>query len=141
MLSWGVNSVKPERSAWVQVARGIVELDGQLRLLIADRGNHRIAVYDDQGRFQHAEDEATHSPCMFDVRGDELYVPELFAEVKVLDSKLQVQATLGSNFGIHKIEGWPNFRKFRQMLLAGPATDPYVAQALEEVTEIGRAHV
>jgi len=34
-------------------------------------------------------------------------------------------------------EGWGNFRKFRQMLLVGPISDPYVAEALDEVDDAG----
>ncbi len=40
----------------------------------------------------------------------------------------------------HAVPGdgiWGNMRKFRQLLLVGPASDPYVAEALDEVDDAG----
>jgi hypothetical protein len=80
-------------------------------LYIADRGNRRIAVYDNDGKFIKANNEVTHSPCMFDFHNGLILVPELMTGVKVLDMKLNVVAELGANPAVvdePRPEGWPN---------------------------------
>jgi sugar lactone lactonase YvrE len=84
---------------------------GQSELYIADRSNRRIQVYDASGKYlRHFGADFLHSPCMFDVWGDYLLVPELFGRVSILDKNDKLVAYLGCNDGIEKREGWPNQR-------------------------------
>jgi sugar lactone lactonase YvrE len=84
-------------------------------LYVADRGNHRITVYDHQGKHLKHNDDVTHSPCMFDFKDGLILVPELFTGVKLLDMNLKLVAELGANPQVHnpdnasaRPEGWPN---------------------------------
>ena len=69
----------PHGIAWNQFA------DGSVSLFIADRANHRVAVYDQNGAFVRAS-SICHSPCSFAFNGNEVLVPELFTGVKILDA-------------------------------------------------------
>lgn len=82
---------------------------GEGELYIADRGNHRVQVYDMAGNFRRSfgEDSLT-SPCAFVTSGDLLIVPELRARVAVLDDDDHVVGYLGENEAICNIAGWPN---------------------------------
>ncbi len=77
-------------------------------LYIADRGNHRVTVYDADGGYLRHNDDATHSPCGFVFHNGLTYLPELFAGVKALDKDFNVVANLGDNFNVKDVEGWPN---------------------------------
>lgn len=83
-------------------------------LYIADRGNHRIAVYDAQGKYLKHRDDVTHSPCCFDFNNGLILVPELRSGIKLLDADLNVVANLGENPILLKdetrTEGWPNLK-------------------------------
>jgi len=71
--------------------------------------------------------------------------PELWAEVEetvyaALEPTVLTVAEEKAFTVAHAVpgaEGWGNFRKFRQMLLVGPASDPYIADALEAVDDAG----
>jgi sugar lactone lactonase YvrE len=81
------------------------------RAFIADRGNHRIAVYDAAGSYLTHNDDATHSPCGFDFHDGLIVVPELVTGVKLLDAELNVVAELGASDRVgpdRQPEGWPN---------------------------------
>lgn len=82
--------------------------DGQVELFITSRSDHRIVVSDGDGRFLR-EGRAAHSPCMFDFRGGEVVVPELFTGVKILDAAaLTVVAEIGKSdrVGANPDGGW-----------------------------------
>lgn len=92
-------------------------------LFIADRANHRVTVYDGEGKHLRSREGVCHSPCVFDFLGDLAVVPELFGSVKVIDTKsLDVRAELGANpdVGPHADpaqwwppkapQSWPNLR-------------------------------
>lgn len=55
------------------------------RLFIADRANKRIVLCDAEGKFLHAIENKTHSPCSFDRHQNKLLIPELYTGVKVFD--------------------------------------------------------
>ena len=80
-------------------------------LYIADRGNHRVTVYDGDGNHVRHVDGVCHSPCGFDFLGDLILVPELFTGVKLLDHDLKLVAELGANPDLvdpPRPDGWPN---------------------------------
>ena len=77
-------------------------------LWIADRGNHRITVYDGEGNYLRSNDDVTHSPCMFAFHDGLVYLPELFACVKIIDQDFNLVANLGDNKPVCDVAGWPN---------------------------------
>lgn len=96
---------------------------GKPELYIADRGNHRIQVYDADGKYlRHFGQDFLNSPCMFDRDGDRLLVPELFGRIAILDKDDKLVGYLGENSGIEKREGWPNNRSAVQ---AGKFNSPH----------------
>lgn len=100
---------------------------GQPELYIADRGNHRVQVYDAQGRYlRHFGQDFLHSPCMFDVWGDYLLVPELFGRLAILDKADRLLAYVGSNDGVEKRQGWPNLR---ELVTPGKFNSPHAMAA------------
>ena len=88
-------------------------------LFITDRANHRIVVYDGEGRFLRASLSA-HSPCCFDFHNGLAVVPELFTGVKLLRrDTLEFVAEIGRNAAVGPRPdggwwppvmpaGWPN---------------------------------
>lgn len=82
---------------------------GTPELYVADRGNKRVQVFDDQGRYLRCVGAVTlHSPCMFSFLGDLCLVPELSARVDILDRDDHLVATLGDNGFASTQPGWPN---------------------------------
>ncbi len=75
-------------------------------LLVADRRNKRIVVYDAEGRYLFHRDEIAHSPCGFAFHGDAILVPELFGDLKVLVSSLDLVTSYGTNFDVRPRGGW-----------------------------------
>lgn len=90
-----------------QCPHGIM-FDAHGELWVADRGNHRLTVYDGDGNHLRANDDVTHSPCGFVFKDDVAYIPELFAGVKLVDRDFKLVANLGDNFEVKKADGWPN---------------------------------
>jgi hypothetical protein len=90
-----------------------------MELFITDRANHRIVVYDGNGKFLRSS-MAAHSPCCFGFLGDQVVVPELFTGVKILDKdSLKLIDEIGANDRVKPNpdggwwppaapEGWPN---------------------------------
>lgn len=64
-------------------------------LLVADRGNRRIQVFDLDGKHVRFSQEGMRLPCHFNVRGDLAVVPDLESVVTVLDSELKPVVSLG----------------------------------------------
>jgi sugar lactone lactonase YvrE len=77
-------------------------------LVVADRGNKRLQIYDRDGKFLRGVAGVFHSPCSFAFRGDLMLVPELSTGVKLVRGDSQVIADLGDNPGINAVKGWPN---------------------------------
>ncbi|MEM8738109.1 MAG: hypothetical protein AAGG38_06480 [Planctomycetota bacterium] len=75
-------------------------------LWITDRGNHRLCVYDGEGKFLRHSNAACHSPCDFAFHDGLVIVPELFGAVKILDQQLNVVAELGANANLAPAAGW-----------------------------------
>ena len=87
-------------------------------LFVADRINHRIAVYDGAGQYLRCSYSA-HSPCSFDFRHGVVVVAELYTGVKLLDAAtLEVITEVGKNKEVRRREdrwyppdcpdGWPD---------------------------------
>ena len=78
-------------------------------LYVADRGNRRVQVYDGKGRFLRVfGEEFLTSPDGFASFGDRLIVPELHAQLTILDREDRLVAQLGGNEDICTQAGWPD---------------------------------
>ena len=78
-------------------------------LYIADRGNHRIQVYDLEGNYRRAfGSDFLTSPSGFATDGNLLIVAELRARLAILDLDDNLVGYLGDNGQVAEIAGWPN---------------------------------
>ena len=76
-------------------------------LYVAERGAHRLCIYDLAGRFvRHAGVGDLLAPCAMATVGDDLYVADLAARVTVLDLDDRLVTHLGAGDTARK--GWPN---------------------------------
>ncbi len=65
-------------------------------LLVADRANHRLQVFDLEGRFQKVI-EGFRLPCSIDIQGEYAAVADLAGRVTILNGKNEVVTQLGDN--------------------------------------------
>jgi hypothetical protein len=80
-----------------------------MELYIADRGNHRVQVYDGQGSYRRSfGDGFLTSPDGFSSDGNLLIVPELRGRVTVLDAGDNLVCHLGNNESVCDDPLWPN---------------------------------
>jgi len=93
-----------------------------MELYIADRGNHRVQIYDGAGKYLRTfgQDFFT-SPDCFVADGDRLIVPELFGRVTVLDANDRLVCYLGANEGVHNDPQWPD----ENPIVAGKFNSPH----------------
>lgn len=78
-------------------------------LYVADRSNHRIQVYDVEGRFKRVIGaDFLSSPSAFARDGDFLIVAELRARLAILDGDDRLVGYLGENEAVCIQPGWPN---------------------------------
>lgn len=76
---------------------------------IAERGAHRLCVYDLDGRFVRHEGVGNLiAPCALVTKGDHLYVADLVARVTVLDLDGALVEHLGADGDAAARPGWPN---------------------------------
>lgn len=81
---------------------------GTPRLLVADRGNHRLQAFTLDGHhlgFIHSE---LRLPCCMYQCGAELVVPDLHGRVTILGPDDGVVCHLGDDPGVWERPGWPN---------------------------------
>ncbi|CAN5628665.1 hypothetical protein BH10ACI4_BH10ACI4_07880 [soil metagenome] len=76
--------------------------------LVADRRNHRILRYDRHGNYLAHWDDLTHSPCGFAFRDGNIYIPELFGDLKVFNASFGLIETLATNLAVRPAKGWPD---------------------------------
>ena len=105
---------------WIDTRKSPAEL------YIADRGNHRVQVYDLAGTFKRCfgEDELT-SPDGFVTWGDIMVAPELFSRITLLDAEDRVIGSLGEYTESREVEGWPNLSQ--EQLFPGKFNSPHGA--------------
>ena len=77
-------------------------------LYVTDRSRKRIVIYDGDGTYLRHRDDVVHSPCMFAFHGGKVYVPELFGDLKILDSGLNIVSRVGTNPDVRPEGGWPD---------------------------------
>jgi len=78
------------------------------QLLVADRGNFRIQIFTLDGKHIGFITEELRYPCCFYQFGDELYIPDLYARVTILDKNNKLITHLGDYLDVWKRPDWPN---------------------------------
>jgi DNA-binding beta-propeller fold protein YncE len=97
-----------------------------MELYIADRGNHRVQVYDGQGNYLRSfGGEFLTSPDGFACDGNQLIVPELQGRVTVLDANDDLVCHLGENEEVCADPEWPDGTQ----LASGKFNSPHGAAA------------
>ena len=92
---------------------------------MADRTNHRVQVYDLEGRFKRAfGSEFLSSPSGFVTHGDLMVVAELRARLAVLDKDDKLLCHLGDNEQVCSVDGWPNNRNASGQLVLSAQLEP-----------------
>ncbi|MGE5682402.1 MAG: hypothetical protein ACM34K_16155 [Bacillota bacterium] len=97
-------------------------------LLIADRGNKRIQVYDTDGNYNRSFGESYLScPCSFVTYGDQLIIPELSAKLTIVDINDLLACYIGDNEQTCRLPGWPDHPN--DLLTEGKFNSPHSAAA------------
>jgi len=95
-------------------------------LYVADRGNHRVQVYDSEGKFKRVfGSEFLTSPDGFTFFQDQLIIPELNGRITILDGQDRLMDHLGSNEKVCSEPGWPD----KTLLEPGKFNSPHGAAA------------
>lgn len=81
---------------------------GRERLLVADRGNHRLQYFTLDGKPDGLVDRDLRMPCTAITQGGDIYIPDLFSRLSIFDKDDQLVAHLGDWPQAWEIEGWPN---------------------------------
>jgi hypothetical protein len=82
------------------------------QLLIADRSNFRVQIFDDKGNYQRTiGEDFLHSPCSFARNGKNLLIPELKTRLTYLSPNEQVEIYLGENKDVQFQNDYPNNRE------------------------------
>lgn len=111
-------------------------------LYVADRGNHRICVFDLEGRFRRVIGVGTlQRPSGMATRGTELFVADLTGRLSVLDQADQLVCHLGpSTLDEQQRPGWPN-RLDENGLSTRPTFRDGVFNSPHDVTVTAVGHV
>ena len=98
---------------------------GDGELYVADRTNHRVQVYDLEGRFKRVfGSDFLSSPSGFVTHGDLMVVAELRARLAVLDKDDNLLCYLGENEPVCSVDGWPNNRNASGELVPSALLEP-----------------
>ncbi|GBC94667.1 hypothetical protein HRbin16_00451 [bacterium HR16] len=105
--SWGGQGAEPGRmncphGVWVDTRRN------EARLLVADRANVRIQIYDLDGNLLDTVTENLRYPCGFAQDGEALIIPDLHGRVTILDGDNRLITHLGDNPGVWERPDYPN---------------------------------
>ena len=101
----GAGSFATPHGVWIDTRRAEPEL------LVADRVNHRVQVYDLEGRFKRAFGaDYLSSPSAFAPLGDLTVIAELRARLTVVDADDRLVGYLGENEAVCAVDGWPNIK-------------------------------
>lgn len=77
-------------------------------LLVADRSNRRIQLFDLAGGHLGFVTDALRLPCCFYQHGSEIVIPDLHARVTILGADNKLVCHLGDQPGAWEQQGWPN---------------------------------
>lgn len=120
--SWGGKGTEPGK---FDCPHGIwVDTRGERsRLLVADRGNKRIQMFDLEGQHLGFVTDDLRLPCCFYQAGEEVYIPDLLARVTIFNRQNELITHLGDNPGIWEHSAWPNIPQ--EDLKAGKFVAPH----------------
>ena len=76
-------------------------------LVVADRGNRRLQLFDLQGNHLSFVTEEQRMPCHFDTFGEDLLVPDLESRVSIFDKNNKLIVHLGDGGHFRKIRTQP----------------------------------
>ena len=91
LLSWGEPGDRPGQFDLPHCVR----IDADDRVLVADRGNNRIQIFDTKGRFQQQWNDLRHPDTIHIDAEGVIYVAELDQRVSILDQRGQLLARWG----------------------------------------------
>lgn len=105
--SWGGRGSEPGKMA---CPHGIfIDTRGpQPTVYVADRENHRIQVFTQDGEHLRFITADIDFPCGFYPFQNELYIPDLHSRLTILDENDQLITHLGEDPEAWQKEGWPN---------------------------------
>lgn len=98
---------------------------GNPTVLVADRANVRLQMFSLDGKHLGFVTENLRHPCHFDVRGEELLIPDLHGRVTIFNGKNELVVHLGDYPEIWKQKGYPNLPQ--EMRLPGKFISPHAA--------------
>jgi hypothetical protein len=124
LSSWGGKGSEPGKmnsphGIWID-QRG-----GSPYVLVADRANIRLQKFSLAGEHIGFVTEELRYPCHFDVRGQELLIPDLYGRVTIFDGDNRLITHLGDYPEIWKQKGYPNLPQ--DMRLPGKFISPHDA--------------
>jgi sugar lactone lactonase YvrE len=67
------------------------------RIIVADRGNHRLQVFTLECEYVSVVNEGLRSPCTAYIHGEDIVVPDLQGRITLLDKENKLIAHLGEN--------------------------------------------
>jgi hypothetical protein len=80
-------------------------------VLVSDRGNSRLQYFTLDGEHARFVQGDLRKPCTTIQWQDEIYIPDLFSRVTILDKRDKLVTHLGDREDCWKKEGWPNLPK------------------------------
>jgi len=75
-------------------------------ITVCDRENHRLQLFDLDGKHLRFVTKGIRRPCDIDIRGDDMLVADINGVVTILDKNYDVITHLGDNPGVWKQPGW-----------------------------------
>jgi hypothetical protein len=107
MQSWGGGGGQPGQ---LDNPHGI-KIDtrsGRELIVVADRKNNRLQYFTLEGQLARVSRPDIRWPCTVEIRGDQVYIPDLFSRVTILDKDDKAIAQLGDRPDLWKRVDWPN---------------------------------
>jgi hypothetical protein len=107
LQSWGG---KGEEAGKMQCPHGLAidSRDGTEKLVVADRANIRLQYFSLDGEHLGFVNDELRFPCHFDLRGDDLLIPDLFGRVTIFDKDNKLITHIGDTPGVNDRDGYPN---------------------------------
>ena len=93
-------------------------------VLVSDRGNSRLQYFSLEGKFVRMSAAGiVLKPCTTIQYKDELYIPDLYSRITILDKNDKLVCHVGERVEGYKIDGWPNIKK--ELRRPGTFTSPH----------------
>lgn len=96
-------------------------------VVVADRANSRLQYFTMDGKHVRFNNDGMRQPCHFDIRGDEMLIPDLRSVVTLLDKNNKVITHLGDGTTVANL---PGRGRPRTEFVAGKFVHPHSAKFL-----------